>query len=87
MTIDPGSPELKDKAENGGSILDGPMADLNTVFSSRALKDVDQELCFGMVCQSSFHLAPASWRETKSRLITLLIHAELDYWNIDVDLP
>lgn len=48
--IDLGSSELGGEAGDSGSILDGLMADLNIVFSNRALKDVDQELCFGMVC-------------------------------------
>lgn len=50
MMIDSGSPELVGEAENCGSILNGLMADLSIVFSNRALKGVDQELCFGMVC-------------------------------------
>lgn len=49
ITIDSDSPELGSEAGGGESTLDDLMADLSIVFNNRALGDVDQELCFGMV--------------------------------------
>lgn len=42
--------EPNNKTKNRACILDKLMADLGTVFNAETLKEVDQEVCFGMVC-------------------------------------
>lgn len=49
---------------DGKSILNSLMTDLSTVFNTRALQEVDQEACFGMVCRTS-SILPATFGITQ----------------------